>query len=251
MFARMIEFEVEGAAAGHAEAAQAFERLAAPEMRRLSGYEGGVSAAVGRRARSRRRSVGERGSDAVGGGERGARAGDGAIAPVAGAPYVERGLRGGVRRPPDAVAEGRTHGLRGQGAAHGVGGTGLRPRLWRGVCLRLPLPALPQHITYERSAGSQHKDGFVLLRRRRGFAQQRMADALLVRRVAVQTTKGGERALARAWGGRGADEGVGSRFRGNDAAPGIGGDGLRAPSWMHRQRSLTSIPPSPSSFRLP
>ena len=40
MFARMIEFEVEGAAAGHAEAAQAFERLAAPEMRRLSGYEG-------------------------------------------------------------------------------------------------------------------------------------------------------------------------------------------------------------------
>ena len=40
MFAQVIEFEVEGGAAGHAEAAEAFERLAAPEMRRIHGYEG-------------------------------------------------------------------------------------------------------------------------------------------------------------------------------------------------------------------
>lgn len=40
MFARVIEFEVEGGATGHTEAAEAFERLAAPEMRRCPGYEG-------------------------------------------------------------------------------------------------------------------------------------------------------------------------------------------------------------------
>lgn len=39
-------------------------------------------------------------------------------------------------------------------------------RLWFAlVCGPLLLPLLPQHITYERSAGPQHKDGFVLLRR--------------------------------------------------------------------------------------
>lgn len=39
MFARVIEFEAEGGAQGHRDAAQAFERLAA-EMRRQPGYEG-------------------------------------------------------------------------------------------------------------------------------------------------------------------------------------------------------------------
>ena len=40
MFARVIEFEAEGGAQGHRDAAQAFERLAATEMRRQPGYEG-------------------------------------------------------------------------------------------------------------------------------------------------------------------------------------------------------------------
>lgn len=40
MFARIIEFEAEGGAQGHRDAAQAFERLAAAEMRRQPGYEG-------------------------------------------------------------------------------------------------------------------------------------------------------------------------------------------------------------------
>ena len=40
MFARVIEFEAEGGAQGHGDAAKAFERLATTEMRRQPGYEG-------------------------------------------------------------------------------------------------------------------------------------------------------------------------------------------------------------------
>ena len=35
--------------------------------------------------------------------------------------------------------------------------------------------------------------------------------------------------------------GVGSRFRGNDAAPGIGGDGARRVQWGRRGAELTAL----------